>query len=191
MPVKKKRKEEEEEPIRVAFYIRFSSWNQDAENTMEGQSNALQAHADANGKICVGIYIDEAISGKRDDRSGLNRLMRDGQSRQKPFDEVLIWKIDRFGRRASTIQRRVEDLEKLGIEVTAVQQPIKGKPSVVRFVRNMLANMAEYFSDNMGEDIARGKRTSTNHGVWTNSSVPFGLIKEYRMDRKRMRPFLN
>ncbi len=187
MPAKKKN---DGEPKRVVFYIRFSSWQQDAENSKEGQLNALQDYADSNGKICVGIYIDEAISGKRDDRKELNRLMRDGQSRDRPFDEVLIWKFDRFGRRASTIDRRATDLESLGIAVTAIRQPIDGKPAVVRFVRNLLGNISEYFSDNMGEDIARGRRTAAGHGVWTNSSVPFGLMREYRMDRGRMRPFL-
>ena len=188
MPAKKKKIEGE--PKRVVFYIRFSSWHQDAENSKEGQLNALQAYADANGLIHVGTYIDEGISGKRDDRPELNRMMRDARSRNRPFDEVLIWKVDRLGRRASTIDRRATELEDLGIAVTAVQQPIEGKPSVVRFVRNMMANMAEFFSDNMGEDIARGRRTSANHGVWTTSSVPFGLMKEYRMNRGRMRPFL-
>ena len=187
MPAKKKN---DGEPKRVVFYIRFSSWHQDAENSKEGQLNALQDYADSNGKICVGIYIDEAISGKRDDRMELNRLMRDGQSRDRPFDEVLIWKFDRFGRQASTIDRRATDLESLGIVVTAIRQPIDGKPAVVRFVRNLLGNISEFFSDNMGEDIARGRKTSAGHGVWTNSSVPFGLMREYRMDRGRMRPFL-
>ena len=188
MPAKKKKNEGE--PIRVVFYIRFSSWQQDAENTVEGQLNALQAHADAKEKVAVGVYIDEGISGKRDDRKELNRLMRNARSRPRPFDEVLIWKIDRFGRRASTIERRVTELEDLGIAVTAVQQPLEGKRSVVRFFRNMMANMAEYISDNMGEDIARGRRTSASHGVWTAPGVPFGLLKEYRMNRGRMRPFL-
>ena len=187
MPAKKKN---DGEPTRVVFYIRFSSWQQDAENSKEGQINALQDYTDSNGKICVGIYIDEAISGKRDDRKELNRLMRDGQSRDRPFDEVLIWKFDRFGRRASTIDRRATDLESLGIAITAIRQPIDGKPAVVRFVRNLLGNISEYFSDNMGEDIARGRKTSAGHGVWTSSSVPFGLMREYRMDRGRMRPFL-
>ena len=74
MPTKKKKNEGE--PTRVVFYIRFSSWQQDAENTVEGQRNALQAYADAKGMVVVGVYIDEGISGKRDDRPELNRIMR-------------------------------------------------------------------------------------------------------------------
>ena len=184
------RKKQDGEPKRIVFYIRWSSWKQDAENSREGQQNALQAYADATGGICVGVYTDEGISGRRDDLPGLNQLMRDARSRTRPFDEVAIWKFDRFGRKASTIDRRATELEELGIELTAVQQPMEGKPSVVRFVRTLLAGIAELFSDNMGEDVARGKMTSASHGVWTNSSVPFGFIRDYRMDRGRMRPFL-
>ena len=61
---------------------------------------------------------------------------------------------------------------------------------MVRFVRTVLGGMAELFSDGMGEDIARGRMTSASHRVWTNSSVPFGFMRDYRMDRGRMRPFL-
>ena len=62
MPV---RKTKEGESKRVVFYIRFSSWHQDGENSKEGQFNALQAYADANGCIVVGTYTDEGISGRR------------------------------------------------------------------------------------------------------------------------------
>ena len=181
-------KRQDGEPKRIVFYIRWSSWKQDGENSSEGQQNALQAYADATGKICVGVYIEEAISGRRDDRPELNRLMRD--ARNGAFDELAVWKFDRLGRKASSIDRRATELEQLGIEITAVQQPLNGKPSVVRFMRTLLGGLAELYSDNMGEDIARGRMTSATHRVWTNSSVPFGFIRDYRMDRGRMRPFL-
>ena len=184
------RKKDEGQPTRVAFYIRWSSHHRDAENTMEGQRAALQDHADANGQVHVATYVDEAISGRRDDRPDMNRLMRDAHQRERPFDEVLIWKFDRFGRRASTIDRRATELGDLGITLTAVRQPIQGKPAVVRFFRNLMANVAELFSDNLGEDIARGLKISSSHGVWTNSTIPFGFMKDYRMDRGKIRPFL-
>ena len=177
-------------PIRVVFYIRFSSWKQDAENTVEGQMQALQAYADSHGMVVVGIYTDEAIPGKRDDRKELNRLMRDARNRSRPFDRVLVWKFDRFGRRASTMGRRIEDLEELGIGVTAIQQPIQGKPAVVKFFRTIMSGAAEYAIDNMGEDIARGQKTSASHGVWTAPTVPLGLKADHRMDRGKIRPFL-
>ena len=187
MPAKKTK---EGEPNRVVFYIRVSSSHQDIENSVDGQAAALQAYADSKGSIVVETYVDQAISGKRDDRLALNRLMRDASRPNPHFDEVLIWKFDRFGRRVATVARRATELEEQGIELTAVQQPIQGKPSVVRFVRNLLGSVAEFFSDNMGEDIARGKRTSASNGVWTNSTIPFGFKREYRLDRGRMRPFL-
>ena len=187
MPPKKK---EDSGPVRVVFYVRFSSWQQDGENSKEGQLQALQDYADANGMVVVGTYIDEGVSGKRDDRAQLNRLMRNARNRERPFDEVLVWKFDRFGRRASTMGTRISELEDLGIGITAIQQPIQGKPAVVKFFRTMMGGFAEYVSDNMGEDIARGRKTSASHGVWTSPTVPFGYKRDYRMDRNKMRPFL-
>ena len=56
------RKKNDGEPRRVVFYIRWSSWHQDGENSREGQFNAVQSYADATGSICVGVYTDEGIS---------------------------------------------------------------------------------------------------------------------------------
>ena len=116
--------------------------------------------------------------------------MWDAQSPNRPFDEVIVWKFDRFGRMTSTMGQRIDVLEGIGIGITAIQQPLEGKPSVVRFMRTVMGGFSEYTSDDMDEDIARGQKTSASHGVWTGRIVPLGFKKEYRMDRGKMRPFL-
>jgi len=42
------------------------------------------------------IYTDNGVSGAKDSRPALNRLMADAG--QRKFDTVLVWKLDRFGR---------------------------------------------------------------------------------------------
>ena len=41
-------------------------------------------------------YVDAGVSGAKDSRPELNRLMADAKRRR--FDVVLVWKLDRFGR---------------------------------------------------------------------------------------------
>ena len=178
------------EPHGVAIYIRYSSDKQDAENSKDGQMREILKYIEASGNWEAGIYIDEAISGKRDDRPALNRLMQDSKSRDCPFAEVAVWRFNRFGRRASTIDQRATELEERGITLTSVKEPLSGGQSTVRFMRNIFGNISELFSDNMGEDIARGKQESNTYGVWTYGKAPFPYKREYVFERGKMRPHL-
>ena len=179
-----------EKPHGVAFYVRYSSNKQDAENSKAGQISELQKYIDGTDNWLVEIYIDEAISGKREDRPELNRLMSDADRRDCLFSEVVIWRFNRFGRRASTVDQRANELEKRGITLTSIKEPLAGGQAIVRFMRNLHGNISELFSDNMGEDIARGKQESNSHGVWTYGKPPFGYRLRYVLERGKMRPHL-
>ena len=81
--------------MRVGIYARVS--------TLIGQSPEMQLaelreYASRRGWEIVGEYVDLGISGSKESRPELNRLMSDAHLRH--FDVVLCWKVDRFGRRA-------------------------------------------------------------------------------------------
>jgi len=86
--------QEPERPIaRVALYARVS--------TVSGQNPEMQLaelreYAGRRGWEIVEEFTDQGISGCRESRPALNRLMSDACRRK--FDAVLVWKIDRFGR---------------------------------------------------------------------------------------------
>jgi DNA invertase Pin-like site-specific DNA recombinase len=53
--------------------------------------------------------VDQGISGSKESRSELNRLMADAHRRK--FDAVLCWKIDRFGRSLKHLVNALADLD--------------------------------------------------------------------------------
>jgi DNA invertase Pin-like site-specific DNA recombinase len=55
----------------------------------------LREYAARRGWQVIGEYVDHA-SGAKESRPSLNRLMAD--ARQRKFDILAVWKIDRFGR---------------------------------------------------------------------------------------------
>ena len=59
------------------------------------QLRELREYAHRRELQIVEEYIDSGISGSKDSRPALNRLMVDVHSRK--FDAVLVWKIDRWG----------------------------------------------------------------------------------------------
>jgi DNA invertase Pin-like site-specific DNA recombinase len=79
--------------MRAAIYARVS--------TLIGQSPEMQLaelreYASRRGWEVYGEYVDSGISGSKESRPELNRLMSDVHLRR--FDVVLCWKVDRFGR---------------------------------------------------------------------------------------------
>jgi hypothetical protein len=86
---------------RAAIYARVS--------TLIGQSPEMQLaelrdYASRRGWEVYGEYVDSGISGSKESRPELNRLMSDVHLRR--FDVVLCWKVDHFGARLSTSSMR-------------------------------------------------------------------------------------
>ena len=59
---------ERPEPTPVALYARVSSDRQDVDLSVAAQLRALRDHAEKNGNVVVREYVDQAVSGRVDDR---------------------------------------------------------------------------------------------------------------------------
>lgn len=92
---------------RVALYARVSTSN--GQQDPEVQLVELREYAERRGWQITEEYVDQGVSGSKESRPALNRLMVDAQRRK--FDAVLVWKIDRFGR---SLKHLVNALAELG-----------------------------------------------------------------------------
>lgn len=92
--------------MRVALYARVSTTNG---QSTQMQLSELREYATRRGwKICA-EYVDEGVSGAKESRPELNRLMADAHRRK--FDAVLCWKIDRFGRSLKHLVNALAELD--------------------------------------------------------------------------------
>src|SRR5262245_35584409 len=64
--------------------------------TTDTQALALREYAERSGFDIVGEYRDEGISGSKDSRPALDRLMKDARARK--FDVIIVARFDRFAR---------------------------------------------------------------------------------------------
>ncbi len=78
------------EPTPAALYARVSSERQAVDLSVAAQLRALREHADRNGYVVVREYVDEAESGRVDDRPEFNRMIGEAKSPQAAFKEILI-----------------------------------------------------------------------------------------------------
>ena len=103
--------------MRVALYARVSTSDQDP----EPQLRELRSHCKRQGWDISATYTD-VISGTKTKRPQLDRLM--SAARQRKFDAVCVWKLDRFGRSLPDCLNRIEGLDGWGIRFIATTQAI-------------------------------------------------------------------
>jgi Resolvase, N terminal domain len=86
---------------RIALYARVSTLN--GQNP-EMQLAELRDYASRRGWTVSGEYTDLGVSGAKDSRPQLNRMLEDAHARK--FDGIAVWKLDRLGITFTTRQIR-------------------------------------------------------------------------------------
>ena len=79
---------------RAAIYARVSTSNNGQDPTM--QTREMEEFCERRNWELAGSYVDNGISGSKESRPELDRLMADAHRRR--FDTVVVWKFDRFAR---------------------------------------------------------------------------------------------
>ena len=96
----------------LASYARYSSDMQRHES-ITAQLRAIENWAERNGHKIICNYIDEAVSGKNDDRPEFQKLIKD--SSYSEWDGVVVHKLDRFWRNrydAAIYKKKLKDNNK-------------------------------------------------------------------------------
>jgi predicted site-specific integrase-resolvase len=107
-------KESDSTPRKVvaAVYSRVSTIGHGQDPEM--QTRELTEYCQRRGWEVFDLYVDNGVSGKKDSRPQLNRLMQAAHERQ--FDVVVVWRFDRFTRSVSHLLRALETFNALGIQ---------------------------------------------------------------------------
>jgi DNA invertase Pin-like site-specific DNA recombinase len=96
--------------VKTAIYARVSTSNgQDPEM----QLRELREYCERRGWEIAAEFVDAGVSGAKDSRPELNRLLAEAHRRQ--FDAVVVWKFDRFARSVSHLLRALETFRCLGM----------------------------------------------------------------------------
>lgn len=104
-------------PLRVAGYARVS--RQDQRPAL--QADAINELVARRGWTLTEMFLDAGISGARDRRPALDRLL--AAARRREFDAVVTWKTDRLARSLPHLVTMLADFAALGIKFISVTEP--------------------------------------------------------------------
>jgi DNA invertase Pin-like site-specific DNA recombinase len=151
----------QDRPIhRVALYARVSTLH--GQQDPEMQLSELREYATRRGLSIHEEYVDQGISGSKESRPALNRLMTDAQ--QCRFDAVLVWKIDRFGRSLKHLVNSLADLSAYGISFISLRDNLDLSTPSGRLMFQIIGAMAEFERALIQERVRAGLRNAKAKG---------------------------
>jgi DNA invertase Pin-like site-specific DNA recombinase len=127
------------------------------------QTRELREYAERRGWTLAGEYVDAGISGAKDSRPELNRLMSDAHKRR--FDVVCVWRFDRFARSVSHLLRALDTFRALGIEFVSLSESLDTATPAGRMVFTVLGAVAELERSLIAERVRGGLRLARSRGV--------------------------
>jgi len=146
--------------MRVAIYARVSTANNGQDPTM--QTRELREYAERRGWTVAGEYVDVGISGSKEKRPELDRLMADAHRRR--FACVVVWKFDRFARSVSHLLRALENFRALGIEFVSFSEQMDTSTPAGKMVFTVLGAVAELERSLIVERVKAGLRNARAKG---------------------------
>ena len=162
------------EQTRAVIYARYSSHGQQ-EQSIDGQLRDCYAFAERQGYMIIGEYIDRALTGRNDDRPDFQRMLAD--ARKKQFQNIIVWKLDRFARNRYDSAVHKADLKKYGVRVVSATENITDEPEGI-MLEGLLESLAEYYSANLSKHVKRGMRECVLAGHYTGGIPPYGFKVE-------------
>ena len=145
--------------VRVALYARVSTLNN---QDPQMQLAELREYAGHRGWQITEEYTDQGVSGCKESRPALNRLM--SAACRRHFDAILVWKIDRFGRSLKHLVNSLAELAALGVAFISLRDNLDLSTPSGRLMFQIIGAMAEFERALIQERVRAGLRNARSKG---------------------------
>ncbi len=145
---------------RVGIYARVSTANNG--QSPEMQLRELRDYCQRRGFEIVDEYTDNGVSGTKERRPQLDRLVADAHRRR--FDVVAVWKFDRFARSVSHLLRALETFNALGVAFISLSEQMDTTTPTGKMVFTVLGAVAELERSLIAERVKAGLRNAVAKG---------------------------
>ncbi len=161
--------------MRASIYCRVSSEEQVEGFSLDAQRRALREFCAGKGWQVADEYADEGKSARGDaieKRPAFARMMADVEAGH--LDVVVVHKLDRFARNIRVTFEQFEVLRRHDVAFVSLSEQMDFSTPIGKVILATLAAFAQYYSDNLAVEIAKGKRERKAQGLY-NGVLPFGV----------------
>src|SRR5580704_8335540 len=145
--------------MKAAVYARVSTNN--GQNP-EMQLEELRAYCQRRGWEIAGEYVDTGISGSREHRPALDRLL--AGCRKRSVDAVVVYRYDRFARSLRQLVNALEEFRALAIEFISLHEGVDTSTPNGRLVFGIFASIAEFERELIRDRVKSGIAAARSKG---------------------------
>jgi DNA invertase Pin-like site-specific DNA recombinase len=145
-------------PVLAAVYSRVSTLDQQPEN----QLAELRTYCDRRGWAAT-EYVDHGVSGAKEKRPALDRLVAD--ARRRRFDVLTVWRLDRLGRSLRHLILLLDEMQALGVAFVSLGEGIDTGTPAGRLQLHILGAIAEFERARIQERVRAGLERARRQGT--------------------------
>ena len=169
--------------MRCAIYARVSTSDQ----STSMQLRDLQRLAEGRSFEVVKEYCDEGVSGSRNSRPALDRMLADAKAGK--FEVILIWRLDRLGRSLGNLIKLLEDFKSWNVALISFSESLDFTTSMGKLFYQLLGAFSEFERETIRERTRSGLRNARARGVKLGRKVVPVDIAEVRRLRAVGTPY--
>lgn len=167
--------------LRVAFYIRVSTTEQDTEGySIEAQIETLQKFImNRDDYVWKPEWVFKDIhTGSDVNRKGLNSMLE--AIKNNEFDAVIVWKIDRLSRSLQHLLALFEKFKAHNVSFVSIQENLDFSGPIGQLIFQIFGAIAEFERELIRGRTHFGKVASARTGNFIRSHTPYGYKKVKR-----------
>ena len=127
------------------------------------QIEELRAYCLRREWTIVEEFIDSGVSGSKESRPALNRLLADAKRRR--FDTVLVYRYDRLARSLRQLVNALAEFDALGIHFVSLHEGVDTSTPNGRLVFGIFASIAEFERELIRGRVRSGLAASKARGT--------------------------
>jgi len=145
--------------MKVALYGRVST----ADQSTALQLDELRAYCQRRAWTIVEEFTDEGVSGSKESRPALDRMMK--AAKRRMFDAVVVWKLDRIGRSLKHLLNLLAELQAVGIAFVSYSDNLDLSTPQGRLMFQIIGAMSEFERQLAIERTKAGMQAARKRGA--------------------------
>jgi DNA invertase Pin-like site-specific DNA recombinase len=171
------------QPSSIVAYVRVSTTEQASEGvSLDMQTRAIHAWAEAMGHEIVAVYREEGVSAASLERPQLREAMR--HALKPSADGLVVLKLDRLTRSVQDLARLMDEFNAEGKALISVRDSLDTTSAGGRLVANIMASVAQWereiISERTKDALAEKRRQGVRLGRPPSESVSDAVAADVR-----------